>query len=108
MSVFEIGSVLSTCGVVASAEEALREAIDRGGKCVVGIEQLDENGYESGEHPPVWVADDPSIDLLREIQAGKVDEVSDQDLKRLLDDLRPVFELADSRLNLGLSQQLRL
>jgi diguanylate cyclase (GGDEF)-like protein len=106
MSVFEMGSVLSTCGLVARAEEALRSAIERGGNCVIGMEQLDEQGYEEAEHTPVWVAEDPAIDLMREIQAGKTDGISEQELAQLLEDLRPVFELADRRLNTGFGQQL--
>jgi diguanylate cyclase (GGDEF)-like protein len=106
LSVFELGSVLSTYGIVASAEEALRSAIDSGGNCIVDAEQLDQQGGEVEGHHPVWVADDPAVDLMREIQAGNVDEVSDQDLKQILADLRPVLELADQRFNLGLSEQL--
>jgi diguanylate cyclase (GGDEF)-like protein len=106
LSVFELGSVLSTYGLVASAEQALRSAIDSGGNCIVDAEQLDQQGVEVEEHPPVWVADDPAVDLLRDIQAGNVDEVSDQDLKQILADLRPVLELADQRFNLCLSEQL--
>jgi diguanylate cyclase (GGDEF)-like protein len=106
LSVFELGSVLSTYGLVASAEQALRSAIDSGGNCIVDAEQLDQQGGEVEEHPPVWVADDPAVDLMREIQAGNVDEVSDQDLKQILADLRPVLELADQRFNLCLSEQL--
>jgi diguanylate cyclase (GGDEF)-like protein len=108
ISVFELGSVLSTCGLVARAEEALLGAIELGGNCVVSGKQLEDKAYKPSEQPPVWMADDPSIDLMREIQAGNTDSVSDQDLRRLLDDLRPVLELADSRLNLSLSEQLRL
>jgi diguanylate cyclase (GGDEF)-like protein len=106
LSVFELGSVLSTYGLVASAEEALRSAIDSGGNSIVDAEQLDQQGVEAEEHPTVWVADDLAIDLLREIQAGNVGEVSDQELKQILADLRPVLELADQRFNLGLSEQL--
>ncbi len=106
LTVFELGSVLSTYGLVASAEEALRSAVDSGGNCIVGHEQLDHPEIEMEEHTPVWVADDPAIDLLREIQAGNVDEISDQELKQILLDLRPVLELADSRLNTGFGQQL--
>jgi diguanylate cyclase (GGDEF)-like protein len=108
MSVFELGSVLSTFGLVARAEEALRGAIELGGNCVVSGKQCEDKAYKAPEHPPVWVADDPSIDLMREIQAGNTDSVSNQDLRQLLTDLRPVLELADRRLNLGLAEQLRL
>lgn len=105
VSVFEMGSVLSTCGLVARAEEALQSAIESGGKCIVSSEQL--GGQAAGEeHPPVWVADDPSIELMREIQSGNTEKVSDQELKQLLADLRPVLELADSRLNAGFGQLL--
>lgn len=107
MSVFELNSVLSTCGLVARAEEALRSAVDSGGNSVVSSEQLDEQRYESIEQPPVWVADDPSIELMREIQAGVTDVVSDQDLRSLISDIRPVLELADQRFNLGLSEPLK-
>jgi hypothetical protein len=106
LSVFELGSVLSTCGLVANAEEALRSAIDSGGNCILSTEELHDQGKECEEHPPVWVADDPSIDLMREIQAGNVDEVSEQELKQLLEDLRPVFDLADSKLNIGFNKLL--
>lgn len=106
LSVFELGSVLSTYGLVASAEEALRSAIDSGGNCIVDADQLEHQGGDAEEHAPVWVADDPAIDLMREIQAGNVEEVSDQELKQILVDLRPVLELADSRLNTGFGQLL--
>jgi hypothetical protein len=43
---------------------------------------------------------------MREIQAGNVDEVSEQELKQLLEDLRPVFDLADSKLNIGFNKLL--
>ncbi len=107
MSVFELNSVLSTFGLVARAEEALQSAIDSGGNCVVSSEQLDEQGNRAIEQPLVWVADDPSIELMREIQAGATDEVSDQDLWNLISDIRPVLELVDKRFNLGLSAPLK-
>lgn len=107
MSVFELDSVLSTCGLVAHAEEALRRAVDSGGNCVVSSEQLDDDGLESIEPPSVWVADDPSIELMREIQAGATDVVSDQDLRNLMSDIRPVLELVDERFSLGLSEHLK-
>ena len=105
LSVFEIGSVLSTCGLVSRAEEALQSAIQSGGNCIVSAEQLSGQSTET-EAPPVWIADDPSIELMREIQAGSVDSVTDQELKQLLADIRPVLELADTRFNAGFGQLL--
>ncbi len=106
MSLFELGSVLSTHGLISSAEEALRKAVEIGGNCVISSEQLDDQGNNVEEHPTVWVAEDPSIELMREIQAGNTDGVGNQELKQLLADIRPVLELADRRLNLGFSQLL--
>ncbi len=106
MSLFELDSVLSAHGLISRSEEALLQAIDSGGNCVVAAEQLDE-GDRAGQHAPVWVADDPSIELIREIQAGNTDGVSDQDLLQLLMDIRPVLELADARFGIGLSEALQ-
>jgi diguanylate cyclase (GGDEF)-like protein len=108
LSLFELDSVLSTHGLISRAEEALLTAISMGGSCVVGAEQLNNQGEKAAGQTPVWVADDPSIDLMREIQAGNTDKVTNDELKQLLADLRPVFELADRRLNLCFSEQLRM
>ncbi len=107
MSAFDIGSALSTHGLISNSEEALQKAIDAGGNCVVGADQLSRQSGAAIEPPPVWVADDPSIELMREIQAGVTDTVSDRELRQLLSDLRPVLDLADQRFNLGFGVPLQ-
>ncbi len=106
MAAFEFGSVLSTHGLISRSEEALQRAIDAGGNCVVGAEQLDMQGSAAVDQPSSWITGDPSIESMRKIQAGATDSVSDQELMQILTELRPVLELANQRFNLGLSWPL--
>lgn len=103
MSIFEVGSELSTFGLIGRAEEALRDALASGGNSIVGGEVLEEHGETTTQQPSVCAT---SIELIHDIQAGASDGVSDQDLRQLLMDLRPVLELADRRFDLDLSKPL--
>jgi diguanylate cyclase (GGDEF)-like protein len=100
MSVFEVGSVLSSCGLIAMAEEALQEAVASGGNTVAGCE------LSNAEHVSVGACDQ-SFELIREICAGVTDTVSDQELRQILSDIRPVLDLADNRFGLNLGEQLQ-
>ncbi len=103
MSVFEMGSVLSTYGLIGRAEEALQEAMTSGGNRVVGCEPLQEQEDITAEQESDDETSSQFLELLQKIQAGATDEVSDQELKQFFIDIRPVLELADQRFDLGLS-----
>lgn len=103
MSEFETGCKLSVHELIGSAEQALRQAISAGGNQVVGYAKP----YDiETEEPASKVGIDRSIELIRHINAGKVDEISEQQMSQLLLDIRPVLELADRRMKIGLTELL--
>ncbi len=106
MTVFNVGCMLSTCGLIGRAEQALIQARSSGGNCVVSYEQLESKKDTETEQVTTWIASDPSIDLIRDIQSGNIHKVSDRQLRQLLSDIRPVLELADLRLNTGFGELL--
>ena len=106
MSVFTAGCRLSVHELIGMAEQALRQAVSAGGNQIVSYGEM---------APPEDVATgttamaqdiDRTIELLQHIHAGRAEEIKDQQLRQLLLNIRPVLELADSRLNIGLTEPL--
>lgn len=106
MSVFDAGCKLSACGLIGAAEKALRRAVSAGGNQVASCGKPDVPEDTRAEQPPAGTDVDRTIKLIRHIQAGRVDEVNNQQLGQFLLDIRPVLELADRRLNIGLTELL--
>ncbi len=106
MSVFDAGCNLSVHRLIGMAEKALGQAVSAGANQVVSYGELDVPEDAGAGASPAGMDIERSAELMRHIQAGGVDQVNDQQLGRLLLELRPVLELADRRLNIGLTELL--
>lgn len=106
ISVFDSGCKLSVHELIAMAEGALRQAISAGGNQIVRYGEPDAPEDAGAGQSPAGTDSDGLAELLRYIHAERVDEISDQQLSRLLLAVRPVLELADRRLHIGLTEAL--
>lgn len=106
ISVFDAGCKLSVHELIAMAEGALRQAKSAGGNQIVRYGGPDAPVDAGAGQSPAGADIDGLAELLRYIHAGRVDEVSDQQLSELLLAIRPLLELADRRLQIGLTEPL--
>ncbi len=106
MSVFTAGCKLSVHELIGMAEQALRQAVSAGGNQIVYYGELGVSA-DAGEEAPAGVMDiDRTVELLQHLHAGREEEIEDRQLRQLLSNIRPALELADRRLNIGLTELL--
>ncbi len=106
MSVFTAGCRLSVHELIGMAEQALRQAVAAGGNQIVSYGEADlPEDVASGTSTGALDLEQ-TVELLRHVHAGKGEEVEDQQLRQLLSNIRPALELADRRLNIGLTELL--